>query len=70
MIQIIDREKCFGCGNCDLACPLDVIYLDSETRTAEIRYLHDCQTCFNCEIACPSGAILVDPMKKEKPQPW
>ncbi len=70
MIKSIDHEKCIGCGNCDLACPMDVIYLDVEIKKSEIKYLDHCQTCFNCELACPNGAVLVDPAKKEKIQPW
>jgi len=70
MIEYIDEELCNNCGNCDLYCPMDVIYMNDEKGKAEIRYLEDCMTCFNCELGCPVGAIHVDPIKSEKPQPW
>ena len=70
MIDRIDETLCNGCGYCDIACPMDVIYLDSEKGKAEIRYREDCMTCFSCELDCPTNAIYVDPFKYEKPQPW
>ncbi len=70
MIEKIDEELCFGCGNCDMACPMDVIHMNYETLKAEIKYRDDCQTCFNCELECPIDAIYVDPFKAEKIQPW
>ena len=70
MIEKIDEDLCIGCGNCDMSCPMDVIYLNASTLKAEIRYQDDCQTCFNCELSCPTDAIYVDPMKAEKIQPW
>ena len=70
MIKTINEELCNGCGNCDLSCPMDVIYLNSDKGKAEIRYREDCMTCFSCELDCPTNAIYVDPFKYEKPQPW
>jgi len=70
MIKSIDQARCVGCGECDLACPMDVIYLNEEVDRSEIRYREHCQTCFNCELACSTGAIYVDPAKKPKVQPW
>ena len=70
MIESINHELCNGCGGCDLVCPMDVIYMNQETRKAEIWYRQDCMTCFNCELECPVDAIYVDPIKNKKPQPW
>jgi len=70
MIENIDDELCIGCGNCDMACPMDVIYFNDGTLKAEIKFGDDCQTCFNCELSCPTNAIHVDPIKSEKIQPW
>jgi NAD-dependent dihydropyrimidine dehydrogenase PreA subunit len=70
MIESIDKQLCIGCGNCDAACPMDVIYLDMQTVKAQIRYKDDCMTCFNCELQCPTKAVHVDPIKAEKIQPW
>jgi len=70
MIERIDEELCTGCGDCDLACPMDVIHMDREKKKAEVRYKDDCMTCFNCELACPVDAVFVNPIKREKLQPW
>lgn len=69
IVQIIE-ERCDGCGRCDFACPMDVIYLSRERGLPEIRYGDDCMTCFNCELECPLDAIRVDPVKAEPCQPW
>lgn len=70
MIQKIDEELCIGCGDCDIACPMDVIYFNDATKKAEIKFQEDCMTCYNCELSCPVDAIYVDPIKAEKPQVW
>ncbi len=70
VIKTIDASLCNGCGFCDAACPVDVIYMDQDSQTAEIAFPDDCMTCFNCELECPTDAIYVDPMKHPKPQPW
>ena len=70
MIRAIDEDLCFGCGECDEGCPMDVIYLDPVVLTAEIRYPRDCMTCYCCELVCPVDAITVDPLKNRKPQAW
>ena len=70
MIVHIIEEDCNGCGRCDLACPMDVIYMNRQRGLAEIRYVDDCMTCFNCELECPLDAIHVDPIKTEPCQPW
>ena len=70
MIKSIDPGLCIGCGDCDLACPMDVIYLDAAGEAAEIRYPQDCMTCYSCEVECPVDAVFVDPIKNPKPQAW
>jgi NAD-dependent dihydropyrimidine dehydrogenase PreA subunit len=70
MIRSIDPDLCFGCGDCDMGCPMDVIYLDPVSQIAEIRYPQDCMTCYSCEVECPVDAVFVDPIKNPKPQAW
>jgi NAD-dependent dihydropyrimidine dehydrogenase PreA subunit len=69
MIELIDREKCTGCGICVDRCPLDTLRLEetSEGSKACIAYGDDCMTCFECEVECPSSAIRVHPFKEELP---
>jgi len=70
MIKSIDPDLCFGCGDCDASCPMDVIYVGLAGERAEIRYPQDCMTCYSCEVECPVGAVFVDPIKSAKPQAW
>lgn len=60
-IVLIDDQKCTGCGICDDACPIDVIYMDHETRKAYIRYQKECQSCYLCVYYCPVDCIDVTP---------
>ncbi len=70
MIEEIVQTLCNGCGICDLACPMDVLYADQANATVSIRYPDDCMTCFNCEVVCPTDAVRVDPIRALKPQAW
>jgi NAD-dependent dihydropyrimidine dehydrogenase PreA subunit len=70
-IQWIDREKCDGCGLCELICPMDVIRLEKEINKALVQYLRDCQSCFLCELECPREAIRVTPFRERRAVlPW
>lgn len=62
-IESIDMDKCDGCGICDRSCSQDVIWLNKETKKAEIKYRIDCMACFNCELFCPNQAVYVTPEK-------
>ena len=70
MIESIDKSLCNGCGRCDTACPMDVIYPVEGAPLVEIKYREDCMTCYNCELECPTNAIYVDPFTGERPQAW
>jgi NAD-dependent dihydropyrimidine dehydrogenase PreA subunit len=70
MIEEIIQTLCNGCGICDLACPMDVLYAEPKNETVTIRYPDDCMTCFNCEVVCPTNAVRVDPIRAPKPQAW
>lgn len=60
-IKKIDENLCNGCTLCESACPMDVIRMDKEKRTAFPAYIEDCGLCFLCEEVCPVNAIDVSP---------
>lgn len=59
-IQIIDEDKCIGCGTCVEGCPCDVLRMDSDKEKARIAYQRDCQNCHICRYYCPGQAITTD----------
>ena len=56
----IDREKCVGCGRCQVSC-MDgghqAIAFDAETRQPRIIGTK-CVGCHLCRLVCPTGAII------------
>jgi NAD-dependent dihydropyrimidine dehydrogenase PreA subunit len=70
-IRQIDENLCNGCGICVEICPLDVLRMDRERKTAFIKYIEDCQSCFLCEVECPADAIEVIPIRERRtPLAW
>jgi len=74
----VDKEKCTGCGNCVISCPvnaLDNIEIQGgkgvETHIlignskAQIEEQSFCNGCGTCVIACPFGAIVLAPSVPE-----
>jgi NADH-quinone oxidoreductase subunit I len=61
-----DEERCIDCGLCARACPIDIIYIQDETRVDPetnkkkkviLRYDIDvkrCMFCALCQEACPT----------------
>lgn len=56
--EIID-EKCTGCGICEMSCPGDLIFMDSERTLAVLRYPEECWYCGACRLDCPEDAIRI-----------
>jgi ferredoxin len=53
----LDREKCNGCGMCQIVCPHGVFLLDD--RRARIVDLDACMECGACAKNCAQGALTV-----------
>jgi Pyruvate/2-oxoacid:ferredoxin oxidoreductase delta subunit len=82
MIESIDKNKCTGCGVCDIVCPADVIHMEPAHESEPIaglrhanllpviKFREHCITCFNCEIFCPESIVDVHPSVKNRPRPW
>jgi len=64
-IKVIN-EKCVGCGECVLACPCDVLRVDTETNFAVVKYPYDCQLCNLCVYYCPYDALELTAEKNGK----
>ncbi len=59
MPPIIDKEKCTGCGQCDMACPIDVLAVDPAEQVAYARYPEECWHCGSCRQECPVGCLEI-----------
>jgi len=59
VFPIIDREKCVGCGRCELSCNdggHQAIVFDKESRQPHI-VGSKCVGCHLCRLVCSAGAI-------------
>jgi ferredoxin len=59
----INQDRCIGCGNCTYVCPMGAIYVDPETRRANINddACVECYACYNGlsqEVLPPKTARL------------
>ncbi len=55
MATKVDKDKCVGCGNCEIVCPVEAIKIES--GKAEIS--DDCVECGACVSECPVEAISI-----------
>ncbi len=56
---IVDRERCAGCRECILRCPVGALELDEANWICR-SHEEDCVGCRACERTCPFAAIEVD----------
>ena len=51
----IDKEKCIGCGKCEMLCPMKNITIESHKAISSDR----CTMCYRCINKCPEQAITL-----------
>ncbi len=52
----VDQEKCTGCGQCESACPMEVIAIDDGIAVVG----DECIECGVCIDVCPFDAISLN----------
>jgi ferredoxin-like protein FixX len=53
----LDGERCTGCGNCVVVCPMDLWELHGEKAVLAGDYKEKCTECGSCFVACEEDAI-------------
>jgi heterodisulfide reductase subunit A len=53
--SVVDRDKCTGCGTCEIVCPYGAIAKDDEGKASVTEVL--CKGCGSCRASCPERAI-------------
>ena len=62
---VVDTERCKGCDLCDVACPTNVIGMESRevnNRGYHYAYMKDADKCIGCQscaLVCPDACITV-----------
>lgn len=56
--NMVNKEKCIGCGTCVAICPVGAISFDDDGK-AKIDKAK-CIHCGACEASCPVSAIKLD----------
>jgi len=54
----IDKEWCKGCAICVKSCPVQILFLDVDTKVG-MKDINRCIFCGLCELRCPDFAIFI-----------
>ena len=61
MSILINEQTCLdGCTICDVFCPGDIIYRESKTEPAVVKYQDECWYCGACVVHCPVDAVTIE----------
>ncbi|MDR2545762.1 MAG: DUF362 domain-containing protein [Methanobrevibacter sp.] len=52
----IIQDNCINCGECEIACPVNAIYVEESPKNYFINY-DECVACLDCKSACSNTAI-------------
>ncbi|NOZ59270.1 MAG: hypothetical protein GXO66_06825, partial [Euryarchaeota archaeon] len=58
--EVIFRDLCCGCGNCEAVCPEDVVRVDEFPRL-----IGECTECGYCIMQCPRSFFNADEIEEK-----
>jgi heterodisulfide reductase subunit A len=58
LVSFVNKNKCSGCGICQLICPFQAIEIDDKEKVAVINEAL-CKGCGACVSSCVCGAINI-----------
>ena len=56
----VDADKCDGCEECVIRCPVDVFEMSHKAQVIKPR---NCLGCRTCEAVCKSKAVIITEIK-------
>lgn len=57
LAPVVHVDKCIGCGECALVCPVEAIHLENNKSIVDRK---KCIGCASCLAACPVMAMFID----------